>query len=75
MPPRVLPVLAGRAGLIDKAKELVEEGDDGYFHNITREAAQQKLHARLAEFRAEYPQRDWQSRTGAAEQAYQELLP
>lgn len=75
MPPRVLPVLAARAGLIDKAQELVEEGDDGYFHTITREAAHQKLRARLAEFRAEYPARDWQSRTGAAEQAYQALRP
>jgi hypothetical protein len=75
MPPRVLPVLAAREALIDKAKELVEEGDDGYFHTITREAAHQKLHARLAGFRAEYPQRDWQSRTGAAERAYHHLRP
>jgi hypothetical protein len=75
MPPRVLPVLAGRAGLIDKAKELVEEGDDGYFHTITREAAHQKLRARLVDFRAEYPHRDWQSRTGAAERAYHALRP
>jgi hypothetical protein len=73
MPPRVLPVLAAREALIDKAKELVEEGDDGYFHATTREAAHAKLRARLAQFRAEYPQRDWQSRTGAAEQAYQQL--
>jgi len=71
MPPRVLPVLAEREELIDKAKELVEEGDDGYFHTITPEAAHQKLHARLATFRAEYPQRDWQSRTGAAWRAYE----
>ena len=75
MPPRVLPVLAAREGLIDKAKELVEEGDDGYFHTITPEAAHQKLRAQLAGFRAEYPTRDWQSRTGAAEQAYQALRP
>jgi hypothetical protein len=73
MPPRVLPVLAAREGLIDQAKELVEEGDDGYFHLISREVGHRKLHARLAEFRAEYPRRDWQSRTGAAEQAYQKL--
>jgi hypothetical protein len=73
MPPRVLPVLAEREGLIDKAKELVEEGDDGYFHLIPREVAHRKLRARLAQFRAEYPQRDWQSRTGAAEQTYQQL--
>jgi hypothetical protein len=75
MPPRVLPVLAAREGLIDQAKELVEEGDDGYFHLITREVAHNKLRARLAQFRAEYPQRDWQSRTVAAEQAYQQLRP
>lgn len=74
MPPRVLPVLAEREGLLDKAKELVQEGDDGYFYTITREAAHQKLRARLAEFRAEYPQRHWQSQTGAAEQAYQQLM-
>ncbi|GAA4495241.1 hypothetical protein GCM10023172_06640 [Hymenobacter ginsengisoli] len=73
MPPRVLPVLAAREGLIDQAKELVEEGDDGYFHATTRQAAHKKLHARLAEFRAEYPERHWQSRTGASEQAYQQL--
>ncbi|MDO7884133.1 DUF4153 domain-containing protein [Hymenobacter cheonanensis] len=75
MPPRVLPVLAEREGLLDKAKELVEEGDDGYFHLIPREVAHRKLRARLAAFRAEYPQRDWQSRTGASEQAYQQLRP
>ncbi|RZK95922.1 MAG: DUF4173 domain-containing protein, partial [Hymenobacter sp.] len=73
MPPRVLPVLAAREGLIDQAKELMEEGDDGYFHLIPREVAHNKLRARLAEFRAEYPARNWQSRTGAAEQAYQQL--
>jgi hypothetical protein len=73
MPPRVLPVLAAREALIDQAKQLVEEGDDGYFHATTREAAHTKLRARLAQFRAEYPQRDWQSRTGATEQAYQQL--
>jgi hypothetical protein len=75
MPPRVLPVLAARAGLIGEADELVEEGSDGDFYPITREAARQKLHERLARFRADYPQRHWQSRTGAAEQAYQQLLP
>jgi hypothetical protein len=73
MPPRVLPVLAAREGLIDQAKELVEEGDDGYFHATTREAAHTKLRAQLAQFRAEYPQRHWQSRSGAAQQAYQQL--
>ena len=73
MPPRVLPVLVEREALIDQAKELVEEGDDGYFHLIPREVAHRKLRARLAGFRAEYPARDWQSRTGAAEQAYQQL--
>lgn len=73
MPPRVLPVLAAREGLIDKANELVEEGDDGYFHLIPRAAAHRQLRARLAEFRQEYPARDWQGRTGAAEQAYQQL--
>jgi len=73
MPPRVLPVLAAREGLIDNAKELVEEGDDGYFHLIPREVAHRKLRARLAQFRAEYPGRGWQSRTIAAEQAYQQF--
>ncbi|QKG55650.1 DUF4173 domain-containing protein [Hymenobacter sp. BRD128] len=73
MPPRVLPVLAAREELIDQAKELVEEGDDGYFHAITREAAHRKLRARLVEFQAGYPQRDWQGRTGAAGRAYQQL--
>jgi len=74
MPPRVLPVLAAREGLIDQAKELVEEGNDNYFHSITREAAHRKLRARLAQFQAEYPQRDWQSRTGAAELAHRYLI-
>jgi len=73
MPPRVLPVLAAREGLLDQANELVEEGDDGYFHLIPRAVAHRKLRARLARFQAEYPQRDWQSRTGAAEQAYEQL--
>jgi hypothetical protein len=73
MPPRVLPVLAEREALIDKAKELVAEDDNGYFYATTREAAHQKLRARLAEFRSEYPQRNWQSRTGAAWLAYEEL--
>lgn len=73
MPPRVLPVLAARAALIDQARELVEESDDGYFHPISRAAAHDKLRHRLAEFRSEYPQRHWQSRTGAAELTYQQL--
>lgn len=73
MPPRVLPVVAAREALIDHAKELVEEGEDGYFHLTTPEAAHRKLRERLAEFRAEYPKRHWQSRTGAAWQAYDEL--
>lgn len=73
MPPRVLPVLAEREALIDKAKDLVAEDDNGYFYTTTREAAHRQLRTRLALFRSEYPQRDWQSRTGAAEQAYQQL--
>ena len=73
MPPRVLPVVAAREALIDHAKELVEEGKDGYFHPITAKAAHTKLRVRLAEFRAEYPRRDWQSRTGTAWQAFDEL--
>jgi hypothetical protein len=70
MPPRVLPVLAERAALIDQAKELVQESDDGYFHPISAIEARQQLRSRLEAFRVEYPQRHWQSRTGAAEQAY-----
>ncbi len=73
MPPRVLPVLAEHEALIDKAKELVAEDDNGYFYTTTRAAAHRQLHARLAEFRREYPSRHWQSRTGAAERAYQQL--
>jgi hypothetical protein len=73
MPSRVLPVLAEREALIDEAKELVAEDDNGYFYTTTREAAHRQLHARLAGFRREYSQRHWQSRTGAAGQAYQKI--
>jgi hypothetical protein len=73
MPPRVLPVLAERSALIDQAKELVQESEDGFFHPISAAEARRQLRARLAAFRAEYPQRHWQSRTGAAEQAYKQV--
>ncbi|MDJ0365527.1 DUF4173 domain-containing protein [Hymenobacter sp. H14-R3] len=73
MPPRVLPVVAAREALLDRAKELVEEGPDGYFHAITPEAAHAKLRERLSGFRAEYARRNWQSRTGAATLAFDEL--
>ena len=70
MPPRVLPVLAARAPMLDQVPELVAESEDGYYHAITPPEARQQLRARLAGFRAEYRQRDWQSRTGANEWAY-----
>ena len=73
MPPRVLPVLAAQAGRLDQVRQLVAEGDDGYIHAIDPAEAHRQLAARLAAFRAEYPQRDWQSRTGAAELAYRQL--
>ncbi len=73
MPPRVLPVLAARESLLDHTKDLVAESEDGYFHPITAAEAHKRLRIRLTEFRAEYPKRDWQSRTGAAGQAYDEL--
>ncbi len=73
MPPRVLPVLAEREALLDQAKQLVAEDESGYFYTTTRAAAHRQLRAQLAEFRREYPERHWQSRTGAAERAYQQL--
>lgn len=73
MPPRVLPVLAAREALIDKAKELVDEDASGFFYTTTREDAHRQLRARLAEFRREYPSRHWQSRTGATESAYEQI--
>ncbi|NML64705.1 DUF4173 domain-containing protein [Hymenobacter sp. RP-2-7] len=73
MPPRVLPVLQARERLLDQVPALVEEGDDGYYHALAPARAHELLRQRLADFRREYPARDWQSRTGAAEQAFQAL--
>ena len=73
MPPRVLPVLAARAALLDRVPELVEEGDDSYYHRLAPARAHELLRQRLFDFKREYPTRDWQSRTGAAESAYTEL--
>jgi len=73
MPPRVLPVLAEHQAIIDQVPTLVAEGDDGYYHPLAKAEAHAQLRQRLAEFRRAYPQRGWQSRTGAAEQAYKNL--
>ncbi|MVN78758.1 DUF4173 domain-containing protein [Hymenobacter sp. HMF4947] len=70
MPPRVLPVLAEHEGLLDKIPALVSEEEDGYYHPTTPAEAHQRLRERLATFRRAYPLHDWQSRTGAAAQAY-----
>ena len=71
MPPRVLPVLAARAAVLDAAPQLVAENEYGEYVRLDPAAAHAQLHQRLAAFRAAYPRRDWQSRTGANERAYQ----
>ncbi|MGI4832086.1 MAG: DUF4153 domain-containing protein [Janthinobacterium lividum] len=73
MPPRVLPVLKAREALLDQVPALVAEGDDGYYHALAPARAHELLRQRLADFQAEYPGQDWQSRTGAAERAYRAL--
>jgi len=75
MPPRVLPVLVARQAVIDRAPALLEEGEYGSYQRIGSARAQELLRLRLADFRREYPARDWQSRTGADEQAYRTLGP
>ncbi|MGI4744215.1 MAG: DUF4153 domain-containing protein [Janthinobacterium lividum] len=74
MPPRVLPVLAAHEAALDRVPTLVAEQADGYYHATTPAAARQQLHQRLLAFRNAYPLQDWQSRTGANEQAYAELV-
>jgi len=69
----VLPVLKARQALLDRVPALVEEGADGYYHALAPARAHELLRQRLFDFQAEYPARDWQSRTGATEQAYQAL--
>ena len=74
MPPRVLPVLAAREAALDGAKVLLAENARGYAEPLPAAEAHRLLRQRLAAFRAAYPRRDWQSRTGVNERAYAELI-
>lgn len=74
MPPRVLPVLAAHEAALDQVKNLAAADEAGYTVPIERAEAHRRLHQRLLAFRNAYPLQEWQSRTGAAEQAYAELV-
>ena len=74
MPPRVLPVLAAREAALDQVKDLAAADEAGYTAPIERAEAHRRLHQRLLAFRNAYPRRDWQSRTGANERAYDKLI-
>jgi hypothetical protein len=74
MPLRVLPVLAAREAIIDQVPHLVAEGSDGYYYTMDKAKAHELLREKVAEFRQVYPKQDWQSRTGAAELTYKQLV-
>ena len=71
MPPRVLPVLAAHEAMLTQVPQLVAENEYGEYVRLEPAEARRRLRQRLATFRAAYPRRDWQSRTGANERAYQ----
>ena len=76
MPPRVLPVLAAREAIIDQVPALglvAENSYSHYYEPIGSAEAHRLLRQRVAEFRQQYAEQNWQSRTGADYLAYKNL--
>ncbi|WP_426059691.1 DUF4173 domain-containing protein [Hymenobacter sp. B1770] len=74
MPGRVLPTLVARRELLNTTAQLTAEGPYGQYTVVTAVEAQRRLDAAVTNWKARYEARpNWQGRTYANWQAYQQL--